>query len=109
MWLNLIGRSRFYKKEKLIFTGNRDGLVQVKIADGLRAFRWFSAHSTRVNSIDICEESNILATGSDDLTIKLWKLPSLQIIKTFNEFPFSVKCVTFKFRKMFNLTYFVVK
>ena len=91
----------YYKKEKLIFIGDDKGYVQVIIAANLRAFRSFEAHSGRINSIDICESRFILATGSIDGRLKIWKLPSLDLCKTINVFYFEVYCLILQFGKLF--------
>lgn len=43
-------------------------------------------HDSRVYSVDICKKKNLLASGSEDKTVKLWSLDNNSLIKTFNHF-----------------------
>lgn len=40
-------------------------------------------HSLTVRGIDICKQRNLLASGSDDETVKLWSLHNHSLIKTY--------------------------
>ena len=79
-------------------------MLEILVLSNYKLLNAKKAHSDKIMTIDISEQSNILFTGSYDTKIKLWKLPSLKIWKTFNEFPFQIISVTFKFRKLFSVT-----
>ena len=43
------------------------------------------AHSEMVNSVTISPDGKLLASGSDDNTVKLWSLPDGQLLKTLSD------------------------
>ncbi|MGB3401084.1 MAG: trypsin-like peptidase domain-containing protein [Microcoleaceae cyanobacterium] len=59
-----------------VLSGNSNGSIGLWSLEtgGLR--RAFSAHSGGVNALDISKEGNILVTGGEDGTVKLWNFAS---------------------------------
>lgn len=67
----------------LLATGDRSNGLIVWKADTGRVFTELSGHTGEVRSLDFRADSNVLASGSLDGTIRLWDMNATKEIKSF--------------------------
>ena len=63
----------YLNAEELVATDPKGGVVVLDAADGTTKFR-FQGHSQPVLAVAVSKDGKLLATGSKDLTIKVWDI-----------------------------------
>lgn len=76
--------------------GRRDtASQQITVAGSLPAATLLLGHTDAVRSVAFSPEGDLLATGSDDATIRFWEVPGLEDNKTLTGHHFGVLSVSF--------------